>query len=205
MGKRQLLAERRDAGFTLIEFLIAFGILIIIIGMIIAFSRDFFLLNNDIRDTFLIQRKAQALMDDMIKEIREMAPSSIGGYPLEIKATTSIAFYTNLDTDTLEERVQYFLDGTDLKKSVVKPAGQPLTYATTTAVETLQVVLQDMEMIPGSWTFAYRGKFSTSTAPVDIKEVRLVGIRLSIDKDPNVLPAPVTVSGVVNLRNLRDF
>ncbi len=199
---------RSGAGFTLIELLIVIGLLIIVGGTIIAVERDLFSVNNFFQETFSEQLDADAAMQDIVSELRSAAPSSIGSYPIEIAASNSIAFYSNVDKDFYQERVQYFLSGTSLMKSVVKPAGAILTYATTTASETLRAVLKNL-VASSTTMFSYYDKNYAGTttplaSPVNVLDIRLVRIMLSVDKSPGLGAPPVIVSSQVEVRNLKD-
>ncbi len=206
MAQFSRFGGKSGAGFTLIEFLIAFAIFVIIGGSVVIFLRDFFTLGAALESSLLIEREAEELIRNMVREIREAAPSSIGSYPIEKADEDSFAFYANIDEDPLKERIHYFLDGTDFKKSIVEPAGQPLTYSTTTAQESLKTVLRDVKAGSSSPIFLYRGTFSTSTpSQLFIQDIRLVIIRLTADRDPNALPAAISVSTVVTIRNLKTY
>jgi len=201
-----------ERGFTLIEFLIAFAIFLIIVGALVAVMRDFFSANTHLEQSFLGQRQAQVAVQNMVDEIREAAPSDLGAYPLELAATNSIAFYSNVDFDPSLERVQYFLDGTNLRRSIVDAGGQPLTYSTSTGgQESLKTVLNDVRINPAPLLFNYRASFATSapsstpayTLPID--QVRIVGIRIVIDKSTSDPVPPFTVTGVSTMRNLKTY
>jgi len=196
------------AGFTLFEILITFAVLVLVIGAVVIFQQDLFRVNNFLQETFSIERKAQGVLRAMISEIRTASQSNIGGYPIEIADDFSFAFYANVDKDVLKERVHYFLDGKELKKSVVKPSGSPLTYATTTASEDLRTVLLEVvasETAPifSYYDTAYAGTTTPMTGPVDVSVIRMIGIKLIIDKNPEPPPA-IEVGSQVSIRNLKD-
>lgn len=197
------------SGFTLIELLIAMGLLALVIGSIVAIQRDLLSLNLFLDRSFLAQEEAKNTVAAMVSELRSASISDTGGYPLEQTSGNSIAFYANIDSDALKERVHYFLDGQSLKKSIVKPAGQPITYSTTTAQETLMTVLRDVSVDAGSSIFSYYDSNYAGTStpliqPVDISAVRLIAIQLVVDADPASLPPPIRASSQVNVRNLKS-
>ncbi|MEK7554447.1 MAG: prepilin-type N-terminal cleavage/methylation domain-containing protein [Patescibacteria group bacterium] len=200
--------QEKNSGFTLLEFLIAFAIFIIIVGTVIIFMRDFITLGTLFESTVLVERELEAAAKGAVSEIREATQSSVGGYAIEIALPNSLAFYSNIDGDPLLERIHYFLDGTDLKKSVVKPAGQPLTYSTTTAQETLRTLLRNIDVGTTTPLFLYRGEFATSTPTTGtlfLEDIRLVILRFTVDADPQRPPPSVNIFNVVNLRNLKNY
>ncbi len=200
--------SQKNSGFTLLEFLIAFGIFVIITGTAMVFMRDFISLGTMFESTVLIERELEAAAKTAVSEIREATQSSVGGYAIETALPNSLAFYTNIDSDPLLERVHYFLDGTDLKKSVIKPAGQPLTYSTTTAEESLRTLLRNIDVSTSTPLFLYRGEFATSTPSTGtlfLEDIRLVIVRFTVDADPNRPPSSINILNVVNLRNLKKY
>jgi len=201
---------RKRSGLTLIEILIAMAILILVVGVMVVFQRDFFSLNLFLEQSLSIQRDAEEVIREIIAELRTASQSNTGGYPLELTASTSLAFYADIDTDPLKERVHYFLDGTSLKKSVVKPAGQPITYSTSTvAQETVMVVLRYMVTTDVPQIFSYYGTFTDPgqavplSQPVNPSVIKLVAVDITVDEDPVRLPPPISVGSRVTIRNLR--
>lgn len=198
-------------GFTLIEVLITLSILLLVGIAILSFQTDLFSVSNFLQETFSSQRVLEGAIQDIVSELRSASPSSLGAYPIEKATTTDIAFYANIDKDSVKERVEYFVSGTMLKKSVIKPVGNPLSYSTTTASaqESLTIVLRNLVFSTASPLFTYYGAgyegISTPLVqPVSITAVRVVGIMLSIDESPNRPPPPVTISSKVEFRNLKD-
>ena len=134
--------KKSTAGFTLLELLVVMGVLIVIGGVVVFALRNLFLTSDFLGESLSDERDLENTIQTMTREIRAASPSSLGSYPLAVTGSTSVAFFVNLDSDTKKERVQYFLEGTTLKRSVVYPAGSPLTYSTTTAQESLATVLR---------------------------------------------------------------
>jgi len=199
----------RESGFTLIEILIAIGVLILVIGTVFALERDLFSISTFLDRSFLAQEEVKNTVSAIVSELRSASISDTGGYPLEQTSSTSIAFYANIDKDALKERIHYFLSGTSFKKSVVKPAGQPITYSTTTAQETLSTVLRDVFITATTSIFYYYDSYYAGTSsplnqPVDVAAVRLINIDLVVDADPNLLPPPLNASSRVTIRNLKS-
>ncbi len=196
-------------GFTLIELLITMAVLISVAGGIFAVQRDFLSANRYLEDTLLAQREAQAVITGIVYEIRTAQQSGAGAYPIEKAEPDSFAFYANIDGDSARERVQYFKIGNVLRKSVVQPTGDPLTYATTSAPEMVSAVLYDMIASTTAPLFRYydkeyAGTTSPLAAPVDVSKIRIVEITLITDRTPSLPPPPVVTSSKVEIRNLKD-
>ncbi|MBI2030652.1 prepilin-type N-terminal cleavage/methylation domain-containing protein [Candidatus Kaiserbacteria bacterium] len=195
-----------ESGFSLIEILVGIGIFTLIGIAIYTFQRDVFSLNRVIVSNLSVQDEVRRTLKIMSAEIRTASPSSLGAYALTQTATSSFTFYSNIDSDASKERVRYFLSGTTLKKGVIKPSGSPLTY--NPANEVVTELIHDLANTATS-TFTYYDEDYDGTSPplaepIDISAVRLVKIMLVIDKDPAALPASMTLTTQVSIRNLKD-
>ena len=200
--------SKPSSGFTLLELFIVMGVLIVIGGVVVFTLRNLFLTSDFLGESLSNERDLENTIQAITREVRAASPSSVGSYPLALTASTSLAFFVNLDSNTQKERVQYFLEGTTLRKSVVYPSGSPLTYSTTTAQETLATVLRG---IAASTTplFSYYdknfgGTTTPLTQPVNVSDIRHVRIAITIDKSPFDGNPPLSAIGETTVRNLKD-
>lgn len=193
-------------GFSLVEILVAVFITSLIVVAVGAFQRDVFYLNDVIQSGLTSQNDARKIIRPMVDEVRSASESSLGAYPLAITASSTFAFYSDIDNDSLKERVRYFLDNGDFKKGVIKPSGSPLTYNSSN--EKIIEVVHDVinTDIFTYFNSSYDGTSSSTplTQPVSPAVVRLVKIELIVDKDPSRSPAPITVGTQMSIRNLKD-
>lgn len=200
---------RHTSGFTIIEVLIVSAIVAAVTGVVAMFSRNLFSLNDFLQQSLSIQRDAEAALRTMVAELRTASPSSIGGYPIESATSTGLAFYANVDADAYKERISYYADGASFKKSVIKPAGNPLTYSTSTAQEFVSTILTGLVTSSSTPIFSYYDKNYAGTTsplalPINVAAIRLVAISFIIDEDPSRLPPAVVASSQVSIRNLKD-
>jgi len=196
-----------NRGFTLIEILVAMGIFILLIGTITAILSYSFKSRNVIWEQLSTQNEGRKVVQDFTNELRTAAQSSIGAYAIEAAATSSITFYSNIDTDSWRERVRYFLSGTIFKKGVLKPSGSPLSYNPANEVVT-EVVHDIANATTSVFTYygeSYNGVTNTSSLsyPIDVTKIRVVGIKLRMEENPNLSPAPFIVEGKAEVRNLK--
>ncbi|MBI5732128.1 MAG: prepilin-type N-terminal cleavage/methylation domain-containing protein [Candidatus Magasanikbacteria bacterium] len=197
-------AKAKRKGFTILEALVSLGIFLLILWGVAAFVSVIFSSQNIIYSQLSSQKEARRAVEDFVKEARNASASSIGSYLVAEAAPASFVFYSDIDSDTFRERVRYFIDGTNLKKGVIKPAGTPLSY--NPASETITVAVHDL--ISGQQPFSYFGKdYNGNSAPlnfpVNVIEVRLVRFSLTIDQKPGFSPLPISVASEVELRNLK--
>jgi len=140
----------------------------------------------------------------MTSEIRTASIADTGAYVIGLATASAFIFYADIDSDGLKEKIRYFLNGPLLQKGVVKPVGSPLTYN-----EANEVISTLVSNITNTSIFDYYDKNYTGTEtplvfPVNIALVRLVKITLTVDKDANRTPEPITFSTQISIRNLKD-
>jgi prepilin-type N-terminal cleavage/methylation domain-containing protein len=194
-------------GMTLVEILIATAILVLIMIGISRFQRDIFFLNSSTQNNLSAQMEGRKVLRILVAELRSANRSSLGAYPIVTAGTSTLTFYSNIDSDAYFERLRYFVDGTKLKRGVIKPSGNPLVY--NSAQEDISTLINDLVVATTTPLFEYFSStyIGTTTAlvqPVNTQLVRLVRITLSIDKDPSRPPSPLIIRSQGMLRNLKD-
>jgi prepilin-type N-terminal cleavage/methylation domain-containing protein len=194
-------------GFTLIEILVAIGILVLMVFTVSSFQKNVITYNKYGGDVLQSAQDAQSILRTMVAELRASKPGSNGSYPLVQVATSSITFYSDIDDDGLQDQIRYFLSTTTLRKGVIKPTGTLLSYLL--ANEKISILGINIKNSTSTALFDYYNNTFTGTSsplaqPVNISVVRLVKINLTIDADPNRSPLPRTYTSQAMLRNLKD-
>ncbi len=197
---------RNNRGFTLVEVLVALGIFIFLAGATVTLFLTSWRYNAIVWEQLKTQNEGRKATQDFVNELRTASASSIGAYPIEAAASTTITFYSNIDSDTLRERIRYFFSSRTLKRGVIKPTGNPLTYASSSEVVT--DVAHDVANTSTNIFYYYDSNYSGAEAalasPVDITKIRVVKITLQLDEDPHLTPAPFFIESKASLRNLKD-
>jgi hypothetical protein len=141
-------------------------------------------------------------VDAMIRVMREAAFSSDGAWPIISMDDTGFAFYADVDEDPFIERVRFFLDGTDLRRGVVDPTGDPPVY---TGAEQFTTVSDDVRNAELSTPiFRYYDLNGDLMTDLDaIAEVRFVEATVIVNVNPNRLPNQFTLRSTAALRNLK--
>lgn len=191
-------------GFTLLEVLVSLGIFLLIITAAMWFVSTIFSANNVIYNQLTAQKEARRVIEDFVKEVRNASASSIGSYMVAAATPTSFTFYSDIDADSYAEKVRYFVSNSVFKKGVIKPAGNPLIY--NQANEVITDVVHDLTA--GQQPFLYfnknyNGNGSALAFPVNVLDIRVAQLSLTIDQKPSVSPLPITVSSKVEIRNLK--
>lgn len=194
-------------GVTIVEIIISVAILSMLAYAVGIFQKDIFALNFSAQNNLSAQLDARRVLKQMVAELREASPSSLGGYPISLASSSAITFYSDINNDGLKERIRYFVSGNTLRRGEISPTGNPLTYVQ--ANERLTSLVSHIANNATTTIFTYypstfAGTSSPLVQPVTISNIRMVDITVVIEKDPNKSPNPIVVKTSVTLRNLKD-
>ena len=189
--------------------MVAMGIFVILSGgtawLYITSSRS----NAIIWEQLEKQNEGRKVLQEVIDTVRRAEQSSIGAYPIERADLYELILYANVDTDTLRERVRFFVDveSNTFVRGVIKPAGNPLVYSgANESTSTLASdVVNDDEGVPVFLYYneQYTGTQTALTPPVSTTDIHVIRVQLELEKDPTATPVPLHVESVVHVRNLK--
>ncbi len=186
-----------NKGFSLIEITVVISIILISIYITTDFISMGFKTARfaDEQDTAV--KTARNSMETIIKEIRGANISEQGDYPLLLIDDEEIIFFSDIDNDDEFEKIRYYIDNTQLKKTVTEP-GPAYDYSSA-PINTVSANYLNNDADP---VFVY---YDDSYIETDvINRVRLIKVNLKINVTPSIAPNDVYVSSDVNLRNLKD-
>jgi prepilin-type N-terminal cleavage/methylation domain-containing protein len=195
---------KAQKGFTLVEILMV----VVIVGMIgpvmLGFLYGSFQLNSRINGQILNQQHARYLLSHLKGELREVQQGAGNQYPIEVCNALDIEYYADLDQDNAIEKVRYYVDGFDLKRTLTNPT-EDGDYLLSGSEEKLIMgnVLNDAEH--PLFTY-YNSSFTGSEAPLSYGnciEARLVEINVRIDTEIELDPGAFEVRSYVAFRNLK--
>lgn len=188
----------------MIEMLIAIGLLGMIALVITLFAVDIFKSQFYLGDSLEVEEEVEQALGRMTPEIRSITNSSNGSYAIVSVSSSSFSFYSNIDSDSLIEKVRYFLDGATFKKGVIEPSINPIIY--NPASEVITVLAEDI--ISDDIFYFYDKTYEGSSGspleqPVKIPVIKSVKISLISDKNINLPPSPVSIETFINIRSLK--
>ncbi|MFA5128249.1 MAG: prepilin-type N-terminal cleavage/methylation domain-containing protein [Patescibacteria group bacterium] len=194
-------------GISLIETMVAVALTAVFVVGIASLFTTSIQSRKIIWEQLSTQEEGRKIVQDFATEVRGACYSGTGAYPLEIATSTEVAFFSNIDTDNAIERIHYKLVGTFLNKSIIKPAGDPPSYVTTT--ETFITMVHDVVYETSTPIFTYYpatydGTGSAMTSTIFKPYVRMIGIKLQLEERPNFSPTPFNIESKVLMRNLKD-
>jgi prepilin-type N-terminal cleavage/methylation domain-containing protein len=191
----------KKTGFTLIEVMISIAIFTVLMTAISIIFLSLY--RQQGADFGMIQRTHDAnnVIDMMSVQIRKANRAENGNFTLATATASSLTFYSDIDNDGLTEKVSYFLQGTDLKKNVIEP-GTGLNYpgAGTTSI-ICGNVQNGTNPIFTYYNNTYTGTGNSLALPVQVLNVRVIGIALDLNSIDHESSYPLHVETKVQLRN----
>jgi prepilin-type N-terminal cleavage/methylation domain-containing protein len=187
-------------GFTLIETLVVIAIFILVLGGTVGMILGLYKAHYYTLQQVQAIEEARNGVETMIKEIRESRAGDDGSYVIEKAEDYEFVFYSDIDKDGDTEKVRYFIDGSDFKKGVINPTGDPPQYVGEEAIFILSKYVRNQPPI-----FRYfDGSLSELSAPARLKDTKLMRVYLVINVDPNREPQDFVLENEVQLRNLKE-
>ncbi|MBI5222219.1 MAG: type II secretion system protein [Candidatus Magasanikbacteria bacterium] len=198
--------KRNRGGFTIVEISVALGISAIIASLVVWLIIHGLRYNKIVFEQLETQNEGRRVLQQVVDIVRKAEESSIGGYPIVTAGDYTFTVYANVDDDSLREKVRFWLDGTTLKKGVIKPSGNPLSYSgAEDVVELAHSVVNFSESEPVFLYYDenYTGVEDALIQPVETVDVRVARVQLELEQDPTESPAPFHVESVAQVRNLK--
>lgn len=194
-------------GFSLIEVIVfaAIGaaILFVVSNMTKNVSQIEDFVNHRLKSRGDLEQTFQMLVTD----IRSAGPSGNGAYPIESAGTSSLVFYSDVDQDGIMEKVRYFFGTSTIRRGLIEPTGNPLTYASSSEVTKSiieNVIFSTSTNFLSYFDSIYYGSSSPMTSPINVANIRVVKVSVYVDTNPGKTPKPTFFSDTVTIRNLRS-
>jgi prepilin-type N-terminal cleavage/methylation domain-containing protein len=197
-------------GMSLMEMIVAIAIFAIgMTGFTMLFVHTW-KINSFIIEEGQASFSASRAVTGVVNEIRKARQSDTADYAIYSGDDFDFVVYSDIDNDDITEQVHYFLDGTDFKKGVSKPAGTPLAYPDgddEESVITSYVMNSGSQPIFYYYNIDYPGDQVNNPmdTPVNVAEVRLVKIHLMVNIKPQTAPENINIESFVELRNLNSY
>lgn len=194
--------QPHEHGLTLLETLVWVAITSMIMLAIVNSVQYFYRTNTYAVEQSAAVTSAQRGIDSMIQTMREAAYSSNGAWPIIAMASTSFAFYADVDEDPFIEQIRYFLSGNSLIRGVIDPSGDPPVY---TNPETTSVVSDDVRNVEqGITMFQYYDLNGNLMIDLTrIAEARFVQATVVVNVNPFRQPNQFTLRSTAAFRNLK--
>ena len=190
----------------MLELLVALGIFSLVIVSVAWLAIHGFRYNAIIWEQLKTQSDGRRVLREAIDVVRKAEQSSVGSYPIASAGAYDLSVYSNVDSDSYREKVRLWLDGTTFKRNIIKPSGSPLAYSG--AGQTVEIAHDVVNIAKGEAVFSYfdenyTGSEAPLVQPVDTTKIRIIRVRLELEKDPTETPAPLRVESASQVRNLK--
>lgn len=189
-------------GMTLVEAVVWISVTSMIMLSIVNMARSFYRTNSYAVEQGAAITSAQRGMEQAVKVIREAAYSSTGAWPVISMATSSFAFYADIDDDPFIERIRFFILNGALMRGVIDPSGDPPVYTNPEIISVVSDYVRNNELNVSLFEY-YNATGSPMTDLTRIAEVRFVRMALVVNINPNRLPNQFILQSNAALRNLK--
>lgn len=192
-------------GFTLVEAVVVVAITAIVGAGLLSTIRWFYRGNAYVFEATASVDSARRGLATTLSALREASYADDGNYPIASAATSSIVFYSDIDSDGGIERVRvYTINGT-LYRTIINASGNPPSYTgQSTATTTIATYVRNSTSTPLFKYYNSLGVQLSTTSP-NISQIASVSTTLMVDLNPNRAPNVLTLTGQATLRNLRDY
>jgi prepilin-type N-terminal cleavage/methylation domain-containing protein len=206
------IAARDQRGMTLIEVIVAVAITLLVGSAVILFHRTVIVTTQIAQTNLTIQQQVRRTLSLFTFELRSAKPSAGGAYAIESAGTSSVVFFSNIDTTTDVERVRYFLSTSTsanvydvIKKGIIKPVGT--TYSS--ANETISIIARSVRNASSTPLFTYFGTNYAGTSsplatPINISNIRHVRMDIRVEERAGRGTTSRAYMTHVSIRQLKD-
>lgn len=194
--------NRRDRAFTLIEVLVTVAIVSVVTLALTSIIQSFYKNNNYLIEETAALASSRRGVDNAISALREATYGDDGSYPISSAGTSTMTLYSDVDSDTGVERLQYALIGTTLYEYITNATGTPPAYAANPqSTTTIATNVRNTSATPLFTYYDNTGAQLSTTSP-NIASISSVKVQLLVDLNPNRAPNVFTLSETATLRNL---
>jgi prepilin-type N-terminal cleavage/methylation domain-containing protein len=193
-------------GFTVVEVLASVGIFSMIITVVVVMQIAILRSNQVARTRSSIDQQSLIILRNFTSELQGAQTPNDGSFPLASTTDSTLSFYFDKSDDGIVERIRYSVEAGMLKRGIIIPSGQPLTY--NPANESVVTILDNVLAQPPYFIYYgsdFDGASSTPplTQPVSASNVRLVELHLAINTKIAALEAR-TLQTRVTVRSLKN-
>ncbi len=196
--------QHKLAGMTLVETIVVvsiFAVLSLAIGEAIS---SFYRYNSyTIAQAYQVAQARRGL-DSMVQDLREMTYADDGSFPLVLRSSSTVTFYSDIDKDSSVEKVSYNLAGQTLFKYIYEATGTPAVYGAS-PTETFRIseyVHNDLESVT---LFTYYDSDGVAVGGSNVSNVRSIDVELVVNVDPVREPGKYRLAAGASLRNLKEY
>ncbi len=195
-------------GYTLIEILMAMGIVMFVIVAVVGIQlivreAEVFSLN-----TLLTVDHGNGVVAEMARTMRNSRSADNGAFVLEQLNDQEVIFYGNSDDDDQTERIRYFLEGSNLKQGVIEPTGFPIEYPV--GNEQVKILTEYVSNSTTPIFYYYNGDYPADQtnnplpAAQRLSETTFVKVVVVVNANPDNPQGEYQLESFAQIRNLKS-
>lgn len=195
--------KNEQRGFTLVETVVFVSIFVVLLIAMVASIRYAYRGHRFVFEQADATRSARTGIEQVVRDLREASYADSGAYPIVEMSADGITFYSDYDNDGRVERIQYILEGTNLKKSTTESAGDPPSYAI--EADTVSIISDNVRNGAVSvplFTYYDRGGVLMSDY-TQVGDVAFVLARVVVNIHPERAPEDFELRSSAALRNIK--
>ena len=192
-----LIQTKMRPGFTLVEMIVAVGLItvitLIVVSMLVSSLKNY----RNKKQVVDAQEKVAAVM----REFEQTTRATSGLISVD---QTELIFYRYYDLVSVSPtQVRYFIDGNQFKVGLTMPHGMPPNISYPPEGEIISLIIPDLINYDRVFHY-YNNNGEELFEPVDVAEVTMIGLAISLDKNGDQPPGPTNASTKVMLRNMKN-
>ncbi|MCL5410268.1 MAG: type II secretion system GspH family protein [Patescibacteria group bacterium] len=189
--------QKNKKAFSLIEMVVTIALVSMITVIVTAF------LSESIK-SYRMKRQSVKLEENAAQVMREFEISTRAANEIIRASNNELVFLRYFDlTSASPTQVRYFIDGNTFKIGMTQPVGSEPNVTYPSENEVIDLIIKDVVNTDLLFKY-YDGSNLELAMPVNITDIRMVGLSISLDKNGNLPPAPITETTIVSLRNMKD-
>ncbi len=192
---------------TIVELMVATTILVLISAIVTLALIKTFSINKYTIEQGLNNSNLQLSISNFTKNIREARQSDAGDYLILTGEDFSLKFFSDVDDDTVVERLHYFLENEYFKLGITKPSGFPLQYSASD--EEVKIIGSNiLNGISEPIFYYYNGESLSDlednplTTPITPNDVSLIKLHLITNVNPEQNPTDMHLETLIRPRNV---
>lgn len=188
----------RRGSFTLIELLVTMFIVSLLGGLVVGFVSQSYRNNREVQTLSIVQTELN-LANDRLTRVLRSATEILEATQTNVK----IYGYPNV-SDTIPSQINFYIDGTAIKYSVIPATGTPPNYTYSVGNAQLHTLVGKSTNSVNLPLFKYYDENNALlNFPVTLSSVRVIEPNISALDTSNILTSPLVVTTKINLRNLK--
>jgi len=190
-------AIKRQAGFTLIEVLIAMVMVVILAVLLGKVTIDGFTRYQYLQ----YQANGSADLSDILNRLSKVIR---GTTSIDTAGTNNLTLYGYfVPQDVTVDKIRYFVSGTALKVGVTKPTGTAPNYTYPAGNEVVTVITNNLTTSPNPIFTYFDDSGNQLPNGFANSQIKQIGIYLSYNPSPHYLHINISTGTRVTLRNMK--